>query len=172
MLKKFNIILLCLLFCNCSFTQKSDSQSYFGWQYRPTSAPVNISESTDYSHVDLGNAESFRVAMLLPLSGPVSSMGKNMKNAAMMAIGDTNNEHLVLQFYDTKGTSSGARVAFENAMNANSRMILGPLLADEVSAISSEAKAKNIPIVSFSTSLNPYSSASPTLFYEFKVVSN
>lgn len=152
MLKKINIILLCLLVCNCSFMQKSDSQNYFGWQYRPTSAPMNISESTDYSHVDLGNSESFRVAMLLPLSGPVSSMGQNMKNAAMMAIGDTNNEHLVLQFYDTKGTSSGARIAFENAMNANSRMILGPLLADEVAAISPEAKARNIPIVSFSTS--------------------
>lgn len=152
MLKKIKIILLCLLFCNCSFMQKSDSQSYFGWQYRPISAPVNMAESTDYSHVDLGNAESFRVAMLLPLSGPVSSMGQNMKNAAMMAIGDTNNEHLVVQFYDTKGTSSGARVAFENAMNANSRMILGPLLADEVAAISPEARSRNIPIVSFSTS--------------------
>lgn len=153
MLKKINIILLCLLFCNCSFMQKSDSQSFFGWPYVGRSAaPVKVVESTDYSHVDLGNAESFRVAMLLPLSGPVSAMGQNMKNAAMMAIGDINNEHLVLQFYDTKGTSSGARVAFENAMNAHSRLILGPLLADEVAAISSEAKARDIPVVSFSTS--------------------
>lgn len=151
-LKKINIILLCLLFCNCSFMQKSDSQSFFGWPYVGRSAaPVKVVESTDYSHVDLGNAESFRVAMLLPLSGPVSAMGQNMKNAAMMAIGDINNEHLVLQFYDTKGTSSGARVAFENAMNAHSRLILGPLLADEVAAISSEAKARDIPVVSFST---------------------
>lgn len=151
-LKKINIILLCLLFCNCSFMQKSDSQSFFGWPYVGRSAaPVKVVESTDYSHVDLGNAESFRVAMLLPLSGPVSAMGQNMKNAAMMAVGDINNEHLVLQFYDTKGTSSGARVAFENAMNAHSRLILGPLLADEVAAISSEAKARDIPVVSFST---------------------
>ncbi len=151
MLKKFSVILGCFLICSCTFWRRSSySESYYG--YLPNNHLVRSAESTDYSHVDLGNSGSFRVAMLLPLSGNVASMGQSMKNAATMAIGDINNNNLVVQFYDTKGTSSGARVAVENAINADSDLILGPLLSDEVSAISSEAKSKDIPVISFSTS--------------------
>ena len=150
-LKKFSVILGCFLICSCTFWRRSSySESYYG--YLPNNHLVRSAESTDYSHVDLGNSGSFRVAMLLPLSGNVASMGQSMKNAATMAIGDINNNNLVVQFYDTKGTSSGARVAVENAINADSDLILGPLLSDEVSAISSEAKSKDIPVISFSTS--------------------
>ena len=151
MLKKFCVVLGCFLICSCTFWRKSSySESYYG--YLPGSHFSRSAESTDYTHVDLGNSGSFRVAMLLPLSGSVASMGQSMKNAATMAIGDINNNNLVVQFYDTKGTGSGARVAVENAINADSDLILGPLLSDEVSAISEEAKRKDIPIISFSTS--------------------
>jgi len=108
--------------------------------------------STDYSQVDLGTTESFRVAMLLPLSGNISSMGQSMKNAATMAIGDIINNNLVVQFYDTKGTPSGARVALENAINAGCDLVLGPLTGDEVAAITPEVKSRDIPVISFSTS--------------------
>ena len=152
MLKKFGVILGCFLICSCTFLRKSSySESYYG-NWNTNNNLMRSAESTDYMHVDLGNAGSFRVAMLLPLSGNVENMGQSMKNAAMMAIGDINNNNLVVQFYDTKGTSSGARVAVENAINADSDLILGPLLSDEVSAISNEAKSKDIPIISFSTS--------------------
>lgn len=151
MLKKFSVILGCFLICSCTFLQRSSySESYYG--YLPSNQLSRSAESTDYTHVDLGNAGSFRVAMLLPLSGNVAAMGQSMKNAATMAIGDIGNNNLVVQFYDTKGTSSGARVAVENAINADSDLILGPLLSEEVSAISNEARSKDIPVISFSTS--------------------
>ena len=111
-----------------------------------------MTNTTDYSQVDLGNSDSFRVAMLLPLSGNMAATGQGMKNAATMAIGDINNNNLVVQFYDTKGTTSGARVAIENALGAGSQMILGPLTADEVMAVSDTAKSKDVPVISFSTS--------------------
>ena len=154
--KKINALLLCLLICGCSFLQQSHSQAFWGQHFGSsygTPAESGVS-STDYSHVDLGNQNSFRVAMLLPLSGNDSGVGESMKNAAMMAVGDINNNNLVVQFYDTKGTGSGARVAFENALNAKSDLILGPLKAEEVVAISNEALSKNVPVVSFSTSPN------------------
>ena len=151
MLKKFSVILGCFLICSCSFWHKASySEPYYS--YLPDNQLSRFAESTDYTHVDLGNYGSFRVAMLLPLSGNVASMGQSMKNAATMAIGDINNNNLVVQFYDTKGTSSGARVAVENAINVGSDLILGPLLSDEVAAISDEAKSKDIPVISFSTS--------------------
>ena len=114
-------------------------------------SPLNMVETTDYSFVDLGNKESFRVAMLLPLSGKVEAMGNSMKNAAMMAVGDLNNNNLVVQFFDTQSSASGARIAIKNALNSKSDLILGPLLSEEVSAISEEAKDDNIPVISFST---------------------
>ncbi len=151
MLKKLNVLLFSLLICGCSVWQNASRQTFWGTG-QSQNTTLNMNETTDYSHVDLGNAESFRVAVLLPLSGANAATGQNMKNAVMMAIGDINNNNLLVQFYDTKGSSSGARVAFENAVNADSRLILGPLLAEEVSAISASAKSKDIPVVSFSTS--------------------
>lgn len=152
MLKKINVILLCGLICGCSFWQNSNSQTYWGQRYSSNYGKISPSvSSTDYGQVDLGHADSLRVAMLLPLSGNLAEMGQEMKNAAMMAIGDINNNNLVVQFYDTKGTGSGARVALENALNAKSDLILGPLKAEEVAAISTETRSHNVPVVSFST---------------------
>lgn len=154
-LKKINVILLCSLICGCSFWQNSNSQTYWGQRYASGYSHISPKvSSTDYGQVDLGHADSLRVAMLLPLSGSLAEMGQEMKNAAMMAIGDINNNNLVIQFYDTKGTGSGARIALENALNAKSDLILGPLKAEEVAAISTETRMHNVPVVSFSTSPN------------------
>lgn len=151
MLKKVAVIFCWMIICSCSYAQRN-SHSGGLYRYFANSRTSEFSESTDYSQVDLGNMESFRVAMLLPLSGKYEAMGQSMKNAATMAVGDINNNNLVVQFYDTKGTDSGARIAVENAINANSDLILGPLLSDEVAAISDKAKSKDIPVISFSTS--------------------
>lgn len=149
--KKVNIFFLCLMLWGCSFLRSG--AEYDPYQhYNTNKKTVDVTEMTDYSQVDLGHEGSFRVAMLLPLSGNASATGQSMKNAAMMAIGDINNNNLVVQFYDTKGTGSGARVALENALNAGCDLILGPLTSEEVAAISTESRNKNIPVVSFSTS--------------------
>ncbi len=155
MLKKFTIIILGLVLCNCSFLQQKSGIDNFGrpqYKYVNNGYPTDMVSSTDYSQVDLGTTESYRVAVLLPLSGKLSSMGESMKNAATMAIGDIINNNLVVQFYDTKGTPSGARVALENAINAGCDLVLGPLTGDEVAAITPEAKSRDIPVISFSTS--------------------
>ena len=149
--KKVSLLFWCILFCGCSAMQRTplyrQLHSYF-----PSQSSMEVVETTDYSQVDLGHEGSFRVAMLLPLSGADATLGQSLKNAAMMAIGDINNNNLVVQFYDTKGTGSGARIALENALNADSELILGPLRSDEVAAISAEARSENVPVISFSTS--------------------
>lgn len=150
-LKKISLVLGCILICSCSLWQRTPFYRP-SYRYLPNQKSMDIVETTDYSQVDLGHEGSFRVAMLLPLSGADEAMGKSLKNAAMMAIGDINNNNLVVQFYDTKGTGSGARIALENALNADSELILGPLRSDEVAAISAEAKSKDVPVISFSTS--------------------
>ena len=139
MLKKISSLFLLFIIGGCGLIGQTNDMPQQTFNYQ-NSIPQNTVEMTDYSHIDLGNSESFRVAMLLPLSGKVSDMGQNMKNAAMMAIGDLNNNNLVVQFYDTKSTTGGARIAVENAINAKSDLIIGPLLGEEVAAISETAK--------------------------------
>lgn len=152
-LKKISTVLLALWVGGCGLIEKNEQMPQQTFNYQ-NSMPQNMVETTDYSHIDLGDSESFRVAMLLPLSGKVSDMGQNMKNAAMMAVGDLNNNNLVVQFYDTKSTTSGARIAVENAINAKSNLIVGPLLGEEVAAIAEPAKNADIPVISFSTAPN------------------
>ena len=93
--------------------------------------------------------QSFNVAMLLPLSGKASTYGKGLQNAAMMAIEDTNNQNLEIRFYDTKSTPTGALEAFHQAVANKAKLVLGPLTADEVSAVAPSAKRESIPVISF-----------------------
>lgn len=112
----------------------------------PIIADTKISEST------FGQATNFRVGMLIPLTGSASKQGEGLRNAALLALEDVNNPNILIQFYDTKSTASGSRIAIENALNQQSQMIIGPLMAEEVKAISATTLQKNIPVVTFSTS--------------------
>ena len=94
---------------------------------------------------------SFRVGVLLPLSGDAARYGQGLKQAALMALEDMNNPNLILQFYDTMSTPEGAQEAAENALKQKAQMIIGPLTGTSVRAISGETKAGGVPVVAFST---------------------
>lgn len=96
--------------------------------------------------------DSFKAAMLLPLSGKSAAYGRGLKNAALMAVDDADNPHLSIRFYDTRSSRQGAEQAVRQALDDNPRLILGPLTSSEVSAISSRARSENVPVISFSTS--------------------
>lgn len=155
MIKKICSILVVSVLAGCAYMHNApifnSRSSYTYTGSMPTDA-MQSQTQTDYNHVDLVGKESFRVAMLLPLSGKAEDAGKSMKNAAMLAMGDLNNNNLQIQFYDTKSTSSGARIAAENAVNSGIDLILGPLMSEEVAAISPLAQKEEIPVISFSTS--------------------
>ena len=107
--------------------------------------------NTDIVEINISGADSFRVGMLLPLTGADSRYGQGLKNASMIALNDINNPNLVLQYYDTKSTPAGARIAIENAINQRSDLIIGPLKSTEVQAISSETIYQGVPVIAFST---------------------
>lgn len=96
-------------------------------------------------------SDSFRVGVLLPLSGDASKAGQGLKNATMIALEDMNNPNLILQYYDTRSTPEGARVAVENALNQQVKLIIGPLMSTSVEAISPQTRRQNVPVVAFST---------------------
>lgn len=93
-----------------------------------------------------------RVGLLLPLSGPREALGRQLLDAAQMALFDLSDEHFVILPFDTRGTDAGAAAAAEAAVKAGVKLILGPLLATSVRAAAPIARRAGISIVSFSNS--------------------
>ncbi len=91
-----------------------------------------------------------RVALLLPLSGRLASIGKSMLDAAQLAVVDLGGSGFTLLPIDTGGTAAGAAAAAEQAIAQNAQLILGPLRAESTRAAAAVAQAVNVPIVSFS----------------------
>lgn len=92
-----------------------------------------------------------RAAFLAPLTGPAAQTGQTLLNAAQMAAIEMGTEAFVLQPYDTAGTPQGAGQAARAALAQGAELILGPLFADSVRAVTPVAAAARVPVVAFST---------------------
>lgn len=92
------------------------------------------------------DGERHRVALLVPLAGPNGPAGQAVANAAAMALLDTNAKNLRITNYDT---SAGAAPAAAKAVADGNRLILGPLVADDIAAVTATARAARIPVISF-----------------------
>jgi len=88
-----------------------------------------------------------RVALLVPLSGMNAAVGQSIANATTMALLDTNAANLRITTYDT---SAGPSAAATRAIADGNKLILGPLLGDEVAAVAGVARPARVPIISFS----------------------
>ncbi len=142
MFKKISLFVACLGLCGCFSTKGPEISSRGG------SESIN----TDISEINISqDGRGFRVGVLLPLSGQAAKQGQGLRNATMLALEDVNNPNLVLQYYDTKSTSSGARIAVENAIRQRSDLIIGPLMSTEVQAIANETIYQGVPVIAFST---------------------
>ncbi|WP_121119364.1 penicillin-binding protein activator [Croceibacterium ferulae] len=88
-----------------------------------------------------------RVAILVPLSGDNANVGRAIANAATMALIDTNAQGLRITSYDTAG---GAASAAAEALDNGNRLILGPLLSEDVAAVAAAARPAGVPLIAFS----------------------
>lgn len=92
-----------------------------------------------------------KVALLLPLSGSNSDLGKSMLEAAQLALFTTGGDKLTLVPRDTGGTTDGAVNAARSALSEGAQLILGPLLAAEVEAVKPVARDARVNMIAFST---------------------
>lgn len=114
----------------------------------PTTAPTEGPGSQEPSDTVLPTDETrHRIALLVPMSGTNGGVGQSIANATTMALLDTNADNLRITTYDT---ALGARNAAERAMADGNRLILGPLLAENVPAVLAEAQSKRVPLIAFS----------------------
>lgn len=93
------------------------------------------------------DTERHRVALLVPVTGANAGVGQSIANAANMALLDTSAKNLRVTTYDT---SVNPAEAARKAVADGNQLILGPLLADDIPAVSAIAKTAKVPVISFS----------------------
>jgi branched-chain amino acid transport system substrate-binding protein len=92
-------------------------------------------------------APRHRVALIIPLSGEDGGVGTSIANAANLALLDSGDRSIRLTTYDS---TSGAGPAAEKAIAEGAELILGPLLSEDVRAVTPVAKRAGVPVVAFS----------------------
>lgn len=107
-----------------------------------------------------------RVALLLPLSGDVASVGQSMLNSAKLAmdfIAQSPNvgDNITLIIKDTAGNPGTAAQKASEAVSEGARLILGPLKAQSVLSAGAVARSAGIPLIGFS---NNSGAASPGIY--------
>jgi branched-chain amino acid transport system substrate-binding protein len=114
----------------------------------PTPQPAEVAAAS----AAVGEGQ-VRVALVLPLSaqGNAGLAAQSMKNAAEMALAEFKNPNIQLLVKDDGGTPQGAQAGAQQAISEGAEIILGPLFAQSVSAVGQVARARNIPVIAFST---------------------
>lgn len=95
-----------------------------------------------------------RIALLLPLSHPAKetrAVAQAMLDAAQMAMFEMGARSMLLMPRDTGATPETAAAAASDALAKGAEIILGPLLANDVRAVAPLARARNVPVIAFST---------------------
>ena len=92
-----------------------------------------------------------RVGLLLPLSGRYAAEGETLLRAAQLALFDTADERFTLLPRDTGGTAGGAAQAAQALLAEGVDLILGPLFAEAVKAVTVHARGRSVPVIAFST---------------------
>jgi hypothetical protein len=95
--------------------------------------------------------ETVKIGLLLPFSGPGSDVGRDMRDAALMALFDLSDGGIELLPRDTGGTAEGARQGAADLVQQGASLILGPLFRESVTSAAPEARDQGVPIIAFSS---------------------
>jgi ABC-type branched-subunit amino acid transport system substrate-binding protein len=117
----------------------------------PNSSPTAPSQPT--SSIGTGQV---KVGLILPLSGSGNAgvAAQSMRNAAEMALAEFNSPDLQLLIKDDGGRAPGAQQAAQQVLDEGAEIILGPLFALTVTPVGQVARARNVPVIAFSTDAN------------------
>lgn len=93
-----------------------------------------------------------RIALLLPLTGPndLQRTAASMKRAAELAFTEQGQDLNLLLIKDTKGSADTAALLASEAIAEGAKLILGPVLANEVQSVSPIAAAAGVNVIAFS----------------------
>ena len=136
---RFTMIAALIHLTGCSTRQQPITPS------SPTVTTITATSKTTETPV----IKPFKVALLVPLTNEHKDIGHALQRAAELALFQNHDIALDLLVKDTQGHADGARKAAMDAVKDNADVILGPLLAPEVTAVAAVIN-KRIPILAFS----------------------
>lgn len=110
----------------------------------PIAEPTEKAPDANTLPTDAGR---HRVALLVPMTGVNAAVGQSIANATTMAVLDTNAANLRITTYDT---ATGAGTAAARAIADGNKLILGPLLSDDVVLVSNVARPAKVPMITYS----------------------
>lgn len=113
------------------------------------SAPPPVAQAPQPPPVVVPVAQTTKVALLLPLSGPNAQIGQAMQDAAQLALFDLAGDRFELLPRDTKGTPAGAVDAARQAVADGANLVLGPLFGAEVAAVKPIAQSAGLEMLAF-----------------------
>ncbi|SEP34855.1 amino acid/amide ABC transporter substrate-binding protein, HAAT family [Methylobacterium sp. ap11] len=97
---------------------------------------------------------SVKVALILPLSGPGAAVGASLRNAAELALQESQSPDLKLLVKDDRGTPDGAREATASAIAEGAELVIGPLFSATVQSAAATARPAGKPVIAFSTDVS------------------
>lgn len=94
-----------------------------------------------------------RVALLLPKTAPgnAATVATEVRNGALMALNDFNQNQIELVVKDTSGQAASAQAAASEAVKEGAAVVLGPVFAANVSAASAITRPAGRTMIAFST---------------------
>lgn len=107
-----------------------------------------------------------RVALLLPLTGDLGSVGTSMANGARLAMdfiaqSPSVKDNITLVIKDTSGNPARASALASQAVSEGASLVLGPLRGDAVKAAGAVTSGAGVPLIGFS---NTTSAAAPNVY--------
>ncbi|MGF3022406.1 penicillin-binding protein activator [Methylobacterium aquaticum] len=111
----------------------------------PVEAPAPAGDATV-----LGSG-SVKVALILPLSGPGAAVGASLRNAAVLALQESQSPDLTILVKDDRSTPDGAREAAAAALAEGAELVVGPLFAATVQSAATTVRPTGKPVIAFST---------------------
>ena len=132
----FRLFALCLVLAGCGVPGGRWSIDDNGATTMPAAMQYGTYED-DVNH---------RMAVLLPMTGDASTVGRGIRTSVEMATLALNADNLTVSFFDS---ALGAD-AISDALASNPDVIVGPLFAADVRALR-DAKSSSLPVLSFTS---------------------
>jgi hypothetical protein len=99
----------------------------------------------------INTSRAVPVALLVPKSSQsAGAVARSLENAAWLAVNDLGDVEIDLKVYDTFGTPEGATRAANQALADGARIFLGPLFAENATAVGQVAAGKGVNVLTFS----------------------
>jgi outer membrane PBP1 activator LpoA protein len=135
-----------------------------GCTARSTPVPASKGAAIDTSDTPSVAQQATHIALLLPLSGPQSGMGRSVRDGFLSAYYEHGTQHISVQMYDTGGTAEKTREAYEAAKLKGATLVVGPLVKTEVQALL--ALKPTLPVLA----LNSITERPASQFYQFALL--